>query len=190
MITHEEFLEHMRRQLPVKGGSELLRYFDYMSDEARKITVRINNEYHTREELTALLSELFGYPVDPSVGLFPPFYTDCGKNTHLEPGVFMNAGCNFQDQGGIYIGAGTQIGHGVVLATLNHEEDPTDRNTLHPAPIHIGKHAWLGAGAIVTPGVTIGNGAIVAAGAVVTKDVPDNTIVGGVPARVIRKIEV
>lgn len=76
----------------------------------------------------------------------------------------------------------------MVLATLNHAMDPADRATMIPAPIHIGKRMWIGANATVLPGVTIGDGAVVAAGAVVTKDVPENTVVGGVPARVMRKI--
>ena len=76
----------------------------------------------------------------------------------------------------------------MVLATLNHAMDPADRATMIPAPIHIGKWVWIGANATVLPGVTIGDGAIVATGAVVTKDVPENTVVGGIPARVMRKI--
>ena len=97
-------------------------------------------------------------------------------------------GCKFQDQGGIFIGDGALIGHNVVLATLNHARPPMDRSSMIPAPIHIGKHVWIGANATVLPGVTIGDGAIVAAGAVVAKDVPENTIVGGVPAKIIRHL--
>lgn len=104
--------------------------------------------------------------------------------------MFINAGCKFQDQGGIFIDDGALIGHGVVLATLDHDIDPAKRQQLHPAPIRIGKNVWIGANATVTKGVTIGDGAIVAAGAVVTCDVPDNTVVGGVPAKIIRKIDV
>ena len=102
--------------------------------------------------------------------------------------MFINAGCKFQDQGGIIIEEGALIGHGVVLATLNHVIDPDKRQQLIPAPIHIGKRVWIGANATITQGVTIGDNSIVAAGAVVTKDVPPNTIVGGVPAKEIRKI--
>ena len=98
-------------------------------------------------------------------------------------------GCKFQDQGGIYIGDGTLIGHNVVLATLNHAKSPSERSSMIPAPIHIGKDVWIGSNATVLPGVTIGDGAIIAAGAVVTKNVPERTIVGGVPATVIRTIE-
>ena len=98
-------------------------------------------------------------------------------------------GCKFQDQGGIFVGDGALIGHNVVLATLNHARAPKDRASMVPAPIHIGQNVWIGANVTVLPGVTIGDGAIVAAGAVVTKDVPANTIVGGVPARVLRTID-
>ena len=98
-------------------------------------------------------------------------------------------GCKFQDQGGITIDEGALIGHNVVLATINHDLDPAKRQSMIYAPIHIGKNVWIGANATVLAGVTIGDGAVVAAGAVVTKDVEPNTIVGGVPAKVIKKIE-
>lgn len=99
-------------------------------------------------------------------------------------------GCKFQDQGGITIDEGALIGHNVVLATINHDLDPVKRQSMSYAPIHIGKNVWIGANATVLAGVTIGDGAVVAAGAVVTKDVEPNTIVGGVPAKVIKKIEI
>ena len=100
--------------------------------------------------------------------------------------MFFNAGCKFQDQGGITIGDGSLIGHNVVLATLNHNLDPEYRADLIPAPISIGKNVWIGANATVLAGVSIGDGAVIAAGAVVTKDVPENTVVGGVPAKTIK----
>lgn len=153
------------------------------------ITAKLNGSYHTPEEIRNLMSELTGEAVDETFGLFPPFYTDCGKNTHFGKNVFINAGCKFQDQGGIYIGDGALIGHNAVLATLNHNPDPKKRQNLIPAPIHIGRNVWLGANVTVLPGVTIGDGAIVAAGAVVTKDVEAGTVVAGVPAKVIKKAE-
>lgn len=87
-------------------------------------------------------------------------------------------------------GDGVLIGHNVVLATLNHDVDPQKRGDMFPAPIRIGNNVWIGAQATVLPGVTIDDGAIVAAGAVVTRDVPANVIVGGFPAKIIKKIEV
>ena len=184
----EAFLEQLNSGKMVRGGSEAHLFMHGVSQEALRITAEINSSYHEPEELRALFSQLTGERVDESFGLFPPFYTDCGKNIHVGKRVFINMGCKFQDQGGIYIGDGTLIGHNVVLATLNHAKSPKDRSSMIPAPIRIGKNVWIGSNATVLPGVTIGDGAIVAAGAVVAKDVPENTIVGGVPAAVMRRL--
>lgn len=183
------FLDHLNSGTPVRGGSKVHRFMHSVSQEAMKLTAEINSGYHTPEELRELFSRLTGKPVDESFGMFPPFYTDCGKNIHVGKNVFINMGCKFQDQGGIFIGDGALIGHNVVLATLNHAESPADRASMIPAPIHIGKNVWIGANATVLPGVTIGDGAIVGAGAVVTRDVPENTIVCGVPAKVLRTVK-
>lgn len=158
-----------------------------MSNEARRITFELNNAYHTPEEVRNLLSRLFGKTVDESFRVFPPFYTDFGKNITVGKNVFINACCHFQDHGGVSLGDGCQIGHNVVFATLNHGLAPEDRQTTYPAPITLGKNVWVGSNSTILQGVTIGDNAVVA-GAVVTKDVPENTIVGGVPARIIRKI--
>ena len=145
--------------------------------------------YHDFEEIRELFSKLIGEEVSEDFRVFPPFTTDFGKNIHLGKNVFINSGCRFQDQGGIYIGDNVLIGHNVVLATLNHDENPEKRGNLIPGPIKIGNDVWIGSNVTITPGVTIGDNAIVGAGAVVTKDVEKNTIVAGVPARYIRDIK-
>ena len=188
-MTTETFIEIMNSGEKILCGSEAHRYMGMLSQEAMKITARMNNGYHEPEEIRELFSLLTGREVDESFGMFPPFYTDCGKNIHIGRNVFFNGGCRFQDQGGIYIDDGALIGPMVVLATLNHEQDPEHRGDLFPKPIRIGKKVWIGANATVLPGVTIGDGAIVAAGAVVAKDVPPGVIVGGVPAKIIKRME-
>ncbi len=185
----EAFLEHMDRGETVTGGSEMHKFMHFLSQEALRITSEINTSYHEPEEIRRLFSELIGKPVDESFGLFPPFTTDCGKNISIGKNVFINSGCRFQDHGGITIGDGTLIGHNVVMATLNHDIDPRKRSDMHPAPISVGNNVWIGANATILAGVTIGDGAIVAAGAVVTKNVPINVIVGGVPAKMIKRIQ-
>lgn len=159
-----------------------------MSHEAMKITAELNGSYHTAEEIRQLFSELIGKPVDASFGMFPPFYTDCGKNITLGKNVFINSSCHFQDQGGITIGDGTLIGHNVTLATLNHDFRISDRASMYPKPVHIGKNVWIGSGAVIVPGITVGDGAVVAAGAVVIEDVPPATVVAGVPAAAVREL--
>ena len=188
-MTVQEFRERMADPMTIGGGSELHLAFHQFSQEALRITAEINGSYHTPEELRRLLSELWAINVPESFGMFPPFYTDCGKNTHIGERVFINMGCKFQDQGGIYIDDDALIGHNATLCTLNHVQDPAQRASMEHAPIHIGKRVWLGANVTFLAGVRIGDNAIVAAGAVVTKNVPANTIVGGVPAKVIKMIE-
>lgn len=186
-MTIEEFKEFVKLQLPL-DTPECRRILNEANDEARKITCRLNNSYHSQEEIREILSDLFGYKVPDSLRLFPPFNTDFGKNTKVEDNVFINAGCQFQDQGGITIGEGALIGHNVVLATLNHDLNPSRRQICIPSPIKIGKNVWIGSNSTILPGVDIGDNSVIAAGAVVTKDVPANTIVGGVPARFIKSI--
>ena len=168
---------------------EMLKTFHKLSQEALKITMELNNKYHTPEEIVNLFSELTGRKVDKSFRLFPPFHTDCGKNITVGKNVFINACCKFQDQGGIEIGNGVLIGHNVTLATLNHDERPQFRQNIYPKPIKIGNNVWIGSNATILGGVTIGDGAIIGANAVVTKDVPQNTIVAGIPARIMREVK-
>ena len=172
----------------LEAGSEVGRLMDEAAYAAQCVTARINTGSHTQEELCELFSELTGRAVDKSFKLFPPFYTDFGKNIKVGRNVFINSGCCFQDQGGIEIGDGTLIGHQVVIATLNHDPDPEKRGDMFPRPVKIGAKVWIGSHATLLPGVTVGEGAIVAAGAVVTRDVPPRSVVAGVPARVIKSI--
>ncbi len=158
------------------------------SERAMRITSRMNAEFNSLSDTREQLERLFMRPLPQGVGLFPPFTTDCGLNTHLDEDVFINAGCRFQDQGGIYIGDRALIGHNCVIATLNHDMDPAKRANLIPAPVRIGADAWLGSNVTVLPGMTIGEGAVVAAGAVVTRDVAPRTMVGGVPAKLIKEL--
>ena len=183
-----EFLAFAATRRPL-DTEEIGRFMDEMSDSARRITFELNGSYHTPDEVRALLSRLFGYEIEPSVRVFPPFYTDFGRNIAVGKGVFINACCHFQDHGGVTLGDGCQIGHNVVFATLDHGIAPAERRTTVPAPIVLGRNVWVGSNATILRGVTIGDNAVVAAGAVVAKDVEANTIVGGVPARLLRRID-
>lgn len=157
--------------------------------DAIRVTMGLNNKYHTPEEIREIMTELTGKKIDDTFRMFPPFYTDFGKNITIGKNVFINSGCHFQDQGGIEIGDGCLIGHNVVLATINHDFYPENNRVNHYAPIKLGKSVWVGSNSTILPGVTVGDWAVIAAGAVVTRDVSPLTIVGGVPAKVIRVID-
>lgn len=188
-MNTEEFIRIMNSGAEVIAGSEVHMYMTYLSNEAMKITAELNSSYHTPDEIGALMEKLTGRTFPEGAYMFPPFYTDCGKNLKLGKNVFINSGCQFQDQGGITIGEGTLVGPKTVIATLNHRQNPEKRANLIPKPVKIGSKVWIGANVTILPGVNIGDGSIIAAGAVVNKDVDENTIVGGVPAKFIKHIE-
>jgi acetyltransferase-like isoleucine patch superfamily enzyme len=185
----KQLLELFDNGLPIEAGSEAHSLLVRYSNDAMRITAELNGAYHTPEDVRSLMATLTGRPVDETFTLFPPFYTDFGKNLTIGRNVFINACCNFQDQGGIIIKDGALIGHKVVLATVNHGFAPEKRQLNYPAPIVIGRNAWIGSNATILQGVTVGDDAIVAAGAVVTRDVAPGTIVGGVPARFLKTVE-
>ncbi|WP_455041655.1 sugar O-acetyltransferase [Leptotrichia buccalis] len=172
----------------VRIGKEEIEKMRESTRKAMKLTLELNTKYNSAQEIVELMSKITGKPVDKSFGLFPPFNTDYGKNITFGKNVFINFGCKFQDQGGITVGNNVLIGHNVVLATLDHNICVSKRAELFAAPIVIEDNVWIGANVTITSGVTIGKGSIVAAGAVVTKDVPEYSIVGGVPAKVIREL--
>ena len=189
-ITTEEFRQLMAKVSYIEGGTELFNTFHKYSQEALNITSEINNKYNSPDKIRELFSKLIESKIDENFRLFPPFYTDCGKNIKIGKNVFINACCRFQDQGGIEIGDGSLIGHNTTIATLNHDSNPDKRQNLIPKSVKIGKNVWIGSDCTILPGVEIGDGAIIGAGSIVTKSIPKNTIAVGNPAKVIKEIEV
>lgn len=189
---YESEMESLQRLLHsstmVEGGSPENMAMTRRAYDIRRLLMDLNCNYHTHNEIVELFSEIIEKSVDPSFGLFPPFYTEFGKNITVGKNVFINAGCQFQDHGGIVLEDGVLVGHNTVIATLNHDQDYRRRSSLLPAPVRVCRDVWIGAGCVICPGVTIGEHSIVAAGAVVTKDVPPDVMVGGVPARVIKHL--
>lgn len=135
----DEFFKKVKNGDNIRG-MEMYNLMMKVNDHSRKIMSDLNYTYHTKEEIIELFSRLIGKKVDDTFMLFPPFYTDFGKNINIGRNVFINSCCCFQDQGGIYIDDGVLIGHNVILDTLNHDFDPNKREILHPAPIKIGKN--------------------------------------------------
>lgn len=138
--------------------------------------------------INELLGRITGSEIDKSVAVFTPLYINYGKHTRIGKNVFINFDCTFLDLGGITIEDGVLIAPKVSLLSESHPVSPKNRHTLIPKPIHIKENAWIGAGATILQGVTIGENSIVAAGAVVNEDVPPNVVVAGVPAKIIKEI--
>ena len=138
----------------------------------------------TQAERQALLEEAFA-SVGDGCNIRPPFYCDYGYNISLGRGVFLNFNCCILDVVKVTIGDMTQIGTGVQIMTADHPRDPTQRKQMLELgrPISIGAYVWIGSGAIILPGVTIGDDAIIGAGSVVTRDVPPGATALGNPAR-------
>lgn len=187
--TLDDLLSALNAGQKIPYDSPYLPVMSATSQRALQLTARINSGYHEPDEVRAVLSELFRETVDESVTVLPPFFTEFGPNTHLGSGIFMNIGCTFQDQGGIWIGDRTFIGHHVTIVTQNHELDPAHRGDLLPQPVRIGADVWIGSNATILPGVTVGDGAVIGAASVVTNDVPARAIVVGSPARVVRSVD-
>lgn len=154
----------------------------------KMLLTRMNNSADP-SEIRELLGQITGSVIDESVAVFTPLYINYGKHTKIGRNVFINFNCTFLDLGGITIDDDVLIAPNVCLLSEGHPVSAVDRHSLVPKSIHIKRNAWIGAGAIILQGVTVGENAVVAAGAVVSKDVPDNTIAGGIPAGFIKYIE-
>ena len=155
---------------------------------SHELCLKISSKKPTDPDYKALLEELFQCEIDDSVAIVSPFYCDCGCRMTIGKNVIINKGATILSPGQVVIEDNVLIGPEVKITTVDH--DQLDRHNLfHFGKVTIKENAWICIGAIICPGVTIGKNAVVAAGAVVTKDVEPNTIVGGVPAKVIKKID-
>ena len=185
----EEFIKYCKDGNPVSSiDKELSPFLHECAQNAIKTTMEINNGYHTPEEVRKLFEKLTGENIDESFTCFPPFYSDFGRNIKIGKNVFFNCGCSFQDRGGITIGDNVFLGMNVTISTLNHGFDLEHRSTTYPSKVVIGNNVWIGSGANILGGITIGDNSIIAAGALVNKNVPSNVIVGGVPAKIIKNL--
>ena len=162
------------------------------ADKKRAITLcgRLNAlPPEAEKERLSLMKELFG-KIGEHPNIMPGFQCDTGKNIRIGKDFLANYHVCILDRAPVVIGDTVMLAPNVVITTSNHPMDAEGRrNQLGIAkPVTIGNDVWIGANAVILPGVTIGNNVVVAAGAVVNKDIPDNTLVAGVPARRIRSL--
>lgn len=159
--------------------------------EAREKVRIYNQTLETEEEKrTGLLKELLG-STGENVYMEPNIRFDYGYNTHVGENFFANFDCTILDVCEVRFGDNCLLAPGVQIYTATHPIDPIERNSgkEYAKPITIGNNVWIGGSAVINPGVTVGDNAVIASGAVVVKDVPDNAVVGGNPARVIKMID-
>lgn len=169
---------------PEDPDSYKLREASY---DTKRLLLQMNNTSEP-QKIRQFLSQIIDSEIDDSVTIFTPFHINYGKNTQIGKNVFINFDCVFLDLGGITIEDGVLIAPKVSLLSEGHPISPQERHSLVPKHIHIKKNAWIGANATILHGVTIGQNAVVAAGSVVTKNVPDNVVVGGIPAQILKRL--
>ena len=178
-------IERMRTgQLADMGKPEILESFRH----AKILIAKMRNMSIYDAGYRSLLEELIP-SIPPSSTIMPPFYCDHGNGIRLGSNVFINANCTFLDGGYITIGDNTRIGPNVQIYTPHHPMDFRKRreNKEYAYPIKIGRDCWIGGGTIICPGVTIGDRCIIGAGSVVTKDVLEDSVIAGNPAKSIKE---
>lgn len=184
--NQEDIFMQMQAGMPIRKDDPEYGRFAEMVARTIRLCVQMNATATDVDQVRQKLAEIIGKSIDDSTIIFPPFYTNFGQSIRLGKNIFINHACSFLDIGGITIDDDVQIGPRVNLTSENHPVDPNDRKALLPKPIIIKRNVWIGAAATILPGITIGENSIVAAGAVVTRNVPSNTLVAGVPAKVIK----
>ena len=186
-MSTEKIFERLRNGETISPNDPDAYRMREESFATKKLLVQMNSTPDP-DEIRSLLSQITGSEIYESVVVFTPLHINYGKHTKIGKNVLINFDCVFLDLGGITIEDNVFIAPKVSLLSEAHPTSPEDRHSLVPKAIHIKKNAWIGAGTIILPGVTIGENAVVAAGAVVSRDVAPNTIVGGVPAKFIKNI--
>ena len=184
---------HKTEQQKMLAG-ELYRSTDSELVAQRQSARRLTRLYNStteqeQERRSQIIFELFG-AAGPTIEIEPPFYCDYGSNIFAGDGFYMNFGCVILDCNRVDIGEKVMCGPSVQIYTATHPTDPEVRlsGLEFAAPVQIGNNVWIGGGAIICPGVTIGDDTTIAAGSVVVKDIPARVVAAGNPCRVIRHL--
>lgn len=185
---NKELLEKLQTSEFISHEAPIFKEIHEIVENTLKLTSELNTGYKTPQEIRNILSQITGSELDSSVQVLTPFNTDFGANIKVGKGIFINKSCMFVDLGGIELEDNVLIGPDSKILSVNHPLDPKNRRGVILKSVKIKRNAWLGAGVTVCPGVTIGENSVIGAGSVVTKDVPDNTVYAGVPARFIKNI--
>lgn len=184
MVHQNDIFVKLKQGIPVNMLDEEYQTAVRYMEQTIKRCFRINQAEPDLEVLRPLFGEMLGTPLKEATCIFPPLQIDFGRQMEIGERVIINHDLTCMSAGGIIIEDGVQIGPGVTIVTTNHDFD--NHYILHCKSVHIRRNVWIGACAVIMPGVTIGENAVIAGGAVVTKDVEPNAVVGGNPAKFIK----
>ncbi|MBM7642698.1 DapH/DapD/GlmU-related protein [Streptococcus loxodontisalivarius] len=184
------FIPYINTDKLVPEEDGLRQLISQIQVENKPLVQELNTQVQTYDSTRQLLEQITGQAIDSSTVINVPFQTDFGRHISFGKNVYVNMDVFMVDLGGIVIEDDVLIAPRAKLISVNHPLNPADRHKLELKSVTIKRNAWIGADATILPGVTVGENAVVAAGALVTKDVPANTVVAGVPAKVIKEIEV
>lgn len=186
-MSNDALLKKLMNKTILKD-SDLFKEIHLVKQSTERLLMELNTHYHTNETILAYMEKITEKSIDPSVTISQPFYSDFGKHITFGKNIFINQNVTFVDLGGITIEEDVLIGPSSRLITVNHLTDPNKRRGLKVEPILVKKNAWIGANVTILPGVIIGENAIVAADSTVTRNVPNNVMVVGSPAKEVRTI--
>lgn len=183
-----DIYEQIDRYGSIRKDNPLMQVLEQEMIRSHALSLKISSMKPTDPGYRDLLEELFQSRIDESVAIVSPFYCDCGRRMILGRNIIINKGATILSPASVVIEDNVLIGPNVQIVTVDH--DLKDRHNLfHFGKVTIRDNAWLGIGVTVCPGVTIGRNSVVAAGSVVTKDVPDYVMVGGIPAKIIKNLD-
>ncbi|MDF2503541.1 DapH/DapD/GlmU-related protein [Clostridium sp.] len=185
---NKKLLEKIQTSEFISHEDPIFTEISEIVENTLKLTSELNTGYKTPQEVRNILSKITDSKLDSSVQVLTPFNTDFGYNIRLGKDIFINKSCMFVDLGGIELENNVLIGPDVKILSVNHPLNYKNRRGVILKGVKIKRNAWLGAGVTVCPGVTIGENSVIGAGSVVTKDVPNNTVYAGVPAKFIKNI--
>ncbi|MGL4572855.1 MAG: DapH/DapD/GlmU-related protein [Clostridium sp.] len=185
---YKELLNEIEKREYIPYEDAIFTEINLVLDRTLKLITELNGVYRNSEEVRYILEKITCNKIHESVQILTPFNTDFGANIKLGKDIFINKLCMFVDLGGIELEDKVLIGPEVKILSVNHPINPENRRGVILKGVKVRRNAWIGAGATICPGVTIGENSVIGAGAVVTKDVPDNCVYAGVPAKFIKSI--
>lgn len=182
-------IEDLEKREYISYNDEIFKEINEILERTAKLAMELNMGYKSSKEVRAILEEVTGNKIDGSTTILLPFNTDFGARIKLGKDIFINKGCMFVDLGGIELEDNVLLGPDVKILSVNHPLDPSKRRDVILKNVRIKKNVWIGAGSTICPGVTIGENSVIGAGSVVTKDIPDNVVYAGIPAKFIKNIK-